>query len=69
MNPREELTKIYNDTMEWIKSEPELQNAVAAAYKEILSEFKERFRHIKFAVYCTLRDRENYNVFKKISES
>lgn len=42
---------------------------VAAAYKEILSEFSGRFVHIEFAIYCTPRSQENYNVFKRILEA
>lgn len=38
----------------------------AKAYKKVLSEFDGRFRHIEFAVFCTPRSRENYDMFKKV---
>lgn len=45
------------------QNKPEI---VARAYKEILPEFRGRFRKIEFAVYCTSRDSRNYDVFKRV---
>lgn len=39
---------------------------VARAYLEILPEFQGRFRHVEFAVFCTRRERDNFNTFQRI---
>lgn len=39
---------------------------VANAYKRVLSEFAGCFKKIEFAVYCTQRDKSNYEIFKRI---
>lgn len=39
---------------------------VAKAYKEVVAEFDGYFRKIEFAVYCSERDRKNYEVFQRI---
>ena len=38
---------------------------VARAYKEVLPEFDGYFKLIEFAVYCSPRDENNYEAFKK----
>lgn len=39
---------------------------VARAYKEILPEFRGKFRKITFAVFCSSRDSRNYDVFRRV---
>lgn len=39
---------------------------VAQAYKNILPEFDGHFKEIVFAVYCSPRDTQNFDAFKKI---
>lgn len=39
---------------------------VANAYKRVLAEFAGCFRKIEFAVYCSPKDRLNYETFKRI---
>ena len=38
---------------------------VAAAYKNILADYRRAFKVIEFAVYCSPRDEENFFVFKR----
>ena len=45
------------------ESDPE---TVARAYREVLPEYDGKFREIAFAVYCTPRDRRNFEVFSKL---
>ena len=45
------------------ENDPEV---VARAYRDILPEFDGKFREISFAVYCTPRDRKNFDVFPKM---
>jgi uncharacterized protein (TIGR02452 family) len=44
------------------RNDPEV---VAAAYKEVLPEYRKYFKAIEFAVYCRGKDTENYEAFKK----
>jgi len=44
------------------KNPPEV---VAAALKQVVSEYKYRFKAIEFAVYCSPRDDRNYQVFRQ----
>lgn len=44
------------------RNDPEV---VAAAYKEVLPEYRKYFKAIEFAVYCRDKDTENYEAFKK----
>ena len=39
---------------------------VAAAYKEVLPEYRKYFKAIEFAVYCRGKDTENYEAFKEV---
>lgn len=39
---------------------------VASAYKEVVPEFRKRFKAIEFAVYCRGADTENYEAFKEV---
>ena len=39
---------------------------VAKAYKNILPEFKNSFKVVEFAVYCSPRDAENFTVFESV---
>ena len=39
---------------------------VARAYKETIKEFPVKFAKIEFAVYCSLRDTRNFEVFKRV---
>lgn len=39
---------------------------VAKAYRDVLPEFQGRFRHIEFAVFCTKRERGNFDAFQRI---
>ncbi|MBO4400362.1 MAG: TIGR02452 family protein [Selenomonadaceae bacterium] len=41
-------------------------SVVATAYKNILPEFDGAFREIVFAIYCTPRETQNFDAFKKI---
>lgn len=45
------------------QNKPEI---VAQAYKEVLPEFRGRFRHVEFAVFCTDRERENFKAFQRV---
>ena len=45
------------------ENDPEV---VARAYRDVLSEFDGKFREVSFAVYCTPRDRRNFDVFSKM---
>lgn len=38
---------------------------VAAAYKNVLADYRRAFKVIEFAVYCSPRDEENYLVFRR----
>ncbi len=39
---------------------------VASAMKKVISEYRNHFRVIEFAVYCSPRDDQNYQVFRQI---
>ena len=39
---------------------------VASAYKEVVPEFRKRFKAIEFAVYCRGADTENYEAFQEV---
>lgn len=39
---------------------------VASAMRQVIEEFRYHFRIIEFAVYCSPRDEQNYQVFKQI---
>ena len=39
---------------------------VASAYKEVVPEFRKRFKAIEFAVYCRGANTENYEAFKEV---
>lgn len=39
---------------------------VASAMRQVIEEFRYHFRVIEFAVYCSPRDEQNYQVFKQI---
>lgn len=39
---------------------------VASAMRQVIEEFRYHFRVIEFAVYCSLRDEQNYQVFNQI---
>lgn len=39
---------------------------VARAARNVIEEYKYTFKTIEFAVYCSLRDERNYNIFEKI---
>ena len=45
------------------QNKPEI---VARAYKEIIEEFQGRFHRIEFAVFCTMKDTRNYDVFQRV---
>lgn len=45
------------------QNKPEI---VAQAYRSVLEEYKDYFRVIEFAVYCTPRDSANYDAFRRI---
>lgn len=47
------------------RNDPEV---VAAAYKEVIPEFRKHFRAIQFAVYCKDSDTKNYVAFKNALE-
>jgi uncharacterized protein (TIGR02452 family) len=38
---------------------------VAAAYKNVLADYRRAFKVIEFAVYCSPRDEENFLVFRR----
>ena len=42
-------------------------HVVAKVYQKILQEpeFKNKFQHVAFAVYCTKREQDNYLAFQK----
>lgn len=41
-------------------------DVVARAYKEVLKTYRYYFEEIVFAVYCSPRDRSNYDAFRKV---
>lgn len=42
---------------------------VASAAREVIEDYCYSFKVIEFAVYCSPRDEENYNVFKRVLDS
>ena len=39
--------------------------AVAAAFSNVIARYRRCFRTIELAIYCSPRDEQNYNIFKR----
>lgn len=47
---------------ELLKNDPE---AVAAAFSNVIARYRKCFKTIELAIYCSPRDEQNYNIFKR----
>ena len=66
---RDENVKIFQDTEERVKKDPGLREAVkrsvAAAFSNVIARYRKCFKTIELAIYCSPRDEQNYNIFKR----
>lgn len=37
----------------------------AAAFSNVIARYRKCFKTIELAIYCSLRDEQNYNIFKR----
>ena len=60
---------LWREAMKWsfwgrsdAENDPE---AVAAAFSNVIARYRKCFKTIELAIYCSPRDEQNYNIFKR----